>query len=464
MRNSDSPDAQPGYFEGRRATLAPMLVIVLVSVVLRLWALGSVPTVFFHDECDNTFNAVQILQGKGPSIFGLDWNPHPALAVNLIAQSIRWLGPSLEAIRLPTVVLTVLALLPFFFLARRVAGPVPALLANLLFAVHLCYLHWSRAAWPNAQICLYTLLAMEAVTRAEEREGQRWWVVAGFSAAVGVYTYFGGRAIILTLLAYAPIALARSGANRRRVAIGLGLMVLTFIVCVAPLYSVARRDWSYFNRRAASVLITQQLPANYTLIDVAQKALSNGFRSAQTFFNGGVNNQPRYYPVGRPMLDVLGNILFLIGAVMSFRHLRHTALWWLAFVVPFMTAHMLTLDSPNPGRGIVLIPIVHLFMALGMRKIESIFPMRRRLVQSLLFLLVVVSAGRSVRDYFRWAESRELAAALQPAVNVADFPEWWDVVNRWVRQSDGFFNVYMWEEYKRNQTAVGQAPHAVRNP
>ncbi|MFQ5667999.1 MAG: ArnT family glycosyltransferase [Candidatus Binatia bacterium] len=430
--------------ESRGATAALLGCVVLISLALRLWHLGSVPTVFFHDECDNTVNAIEILQGKGPGLLGLDWKPQPALAVHEIALTLRVIGPSVAAIRLPSALLSVLALVPFFFLARRVTGALSATLATLLLACNVGYLHFSRSGWENVQICLYTLLAMEAVTRAEEGEHWWWWAVAGMSAALGTYVYFAGRAVIAFLFLYAPLVVLHARGRHGRAAGGLALMGLAFLLAVAPLYPTLRAHWEQFNQRTKAVLITAELPADAGPVDVARKALTNGTWAVQAFWRSGVNNEPRYFPLGRPFLDWVSRGFLLVGLIASLGRLRLTALWWLAFIVPFALTQMLTTGVPNLARGIALVPIAYLFAALGMRTFEGLLRRWRWIMQAALALLVLVSATVNSRTYFKWASSPELALPLEPAVQLADFQQWWTVQNQWVRENKGFLNVGQW--------------------
>jgi len=426
------------------AAVAALVVIMAAALAIRLWALGSVPQLFFHDECDNTVNAIEILQGKGSGFFGLDWKPQPALGVHQIALSLKLFGPSVTAIRLPSAVLSVVALLPFFLVARRVTGPVPALLSALLLACNLGYLHFSRTGWENVQVGLYTLIAIDAVHRAESRGNLLWWIVAGFAAAVGAYIYFGGRAIVAFLLAYAPLAFLRAQGARGRVALGTALLLLTFILCLAPLYPTLRNNWAGFNNRTRAVLITQELPPNATAADVARKLLMSGGTAARGLFDGRMSNQPRYHPMGRPFLDGLGNGLLFVGLVASLLRLRDTALWWLVLLIPFAMTQMLTTGAPNLARGIALLPIVYLFVALAMWALERLVGRWRRIVQVALVPVVIYSAGTNVRDYFKWADSYQLTGPLFPAVQLADFPAWWDFQNEWIRANRGFFNVDQW--------------------
>src|SRR5262245_22621563 len=180
----------------------PLMAILGVALAVRLWNLESIPPVFFNDECDNTVFAIRILEGQGPGLFGFDWKPQPALAVHIIAGSIWLMGPSVAAVRLPSALLSVAALVPFFLLARRVNGERAALLAVLMLALHPGYLHFSRSGWENVQTCLWTLIAMLAATKAAEERRPILWAASGAAAGIGAMTYFSGRIIPIFLAAY----------------------------------------------------------------------------------------------------------------------------------------------------------------------------------------------------------------------------------------------------------------------
>jgi 4-amino-4-deoxy-L-arabinose transferase-like glycosyltransferase len=423
--------------------------VLLVASAARLWELGAIPAVFFHDECDNTVNAIQILQGKGPSVFGMDWKPQPALAVNLIALAIRATGPSVAAVRFPSALFSVLALVPFFFLAQRVAGFLPALLAALLLAFNVGYLHFSRSGWENVQICFYSLVAMEAVSRAEAEDRLAWWSIAGLSAALGAYVYFAGRAIIAFLLLYVPFVFLRHPNRRRRTTAGAAVMALTFAVVVVPLYPSIRDRWTQFNFRTREVLITRELPADASLLQVGAKAVAAGVHSLQAPFNGTVNNQPRYSPVGVPLLDRTANVLLLVGLIASLR-VRATALWWMALIVPFFLTQMLTRGTPDLARGIGLLPVAYLFVALGMASIIKLVARRRSVAEVAFILLATLVAVHSGREYFAWATGGRLTTMLYPAVELEDFDEWWKTQNEVVRAGRGILNTDTWQaQHKR---------------
>ena len=423
--------------------------ILTAATVVRFWKLGLIPTVFFHDECDNTFNAIEILQNKGPGIYDLDWKPQPALAVNIIALSLRLLGPGAFAIRMPSALISLLGLLAFFAVSRRVAGRLAATLGTLLLAFHPGYLHYSRAGWENVQICLYALLAIDAIDRAEAGKGLWWWGIAGALAAVGSLVYFGGRTIIVALIMYIPIALLYPRRPLRDVVIGVGLMLAAIILVLSPSIPTLYHHWDDFNRRTQAVLITHELPEGSSSAALVRKVAANAWRSARFPFDGSVSQQPRYFLPGRPLFSWPANVALVVGLVSSvIGCFRRTVIWWIALAVTFVLTQALTSGTPHLARGIAMLPIGFLFMTLGIDAIIRMLGARRGVASVILSGLALGMAFADARAYFRWAQSQELAQALQPAVELRDFQDWWRFQNRWVAQNRGFFNVGMWLERK----------------
>ena len=465
MNNKTHMERLVALARSKPATILALALILLGALGVRLWKLDSVPGVFFHDECDNTVNAIEILQGKGPGIFGLDWKPQPALAVHLIALSLKLTGPGVSAIRLPSVIFSVLTLGLFYFLAKQTCGRFAGLLATVLLGFDTVYLHFSRSGWENVQVCFYALLAMTTVRLAEVSGRLFWWGVAGAAAGLGALIYFSGRVIIVFVLLYA-LGLLAGKYDRKRIACSIAVLLLSFVLVVAPIWGTLWEQWPRFNQRTQAVLITSHLPEGAGWLDVARAMVDNAKRSAQAPFRGSVNNQPRYAPPGRPLFNWVVNVVLIVGIVSSLFFRRSTAMWWSALLVPFFLTQVITAGAPNPARGIGLLPIAYLFIAFGLKTLASAYARRRGLSALILAGIVAYSAYGSLRDYFNWAASPLLSKALQPAVELAEFEEWWDFQNAFINESRGFFNVGMWLARDADPTAVSQSgvPELAHSP
>lgn len=432
-----------------RVAVGLMVALLVVGLAPRIWQLGSTPDVFFFDECDNTFNAIQILAGRGPGPFGLDWKPQPALAVHLIAVSIKLVGGSVAAARLPSAFLGALAVPLLFVVARRLAGPWPAAAAALMFAFHPSALHLSRSGWENVQICVWTLAAMEAVQRAADGRHRAWWVAAGLFAAIAGMTYFAGWLLSVVLFGWFALEALLSPGRRRHFIAGAALAAIGFGLLVGPLVWTLRAAGPGAFQRVQTVAVSSGAEGarpGAATIEVAHN-LWNGLRAA---WSPSANHQPLYAPPGKALFDLPTLLLASIGIGASLARARSTALWWLALAVPFIVTQGFAHGAPNIARGIGALPILYLFVALGIGRSINLASRGRRSTTAILALLAVTSASSGASSYWDWGRGPELRSALQPAIPVAQFPEWWDFQVRWVADNPGFCNLRTYLERRRS--------------
>src|SRR4051812_4285373 len=94
-----------------------------VTVFLRVAWLETVPGTVSADELAAGGDALGILHGQGPSLFGLDWNQQSALGVHLISWSWRLFGVPVFTERLRAPPLPPPPVVPLHCPVRR--GPAP---------------------------------------------------------------------------------------------------------------------------------------------------------------------------------------------------------------------------------------------------------------------------------------------------------------------------------------------------
>jgi hypothetical protein len=436
-----------------------LALVLAAALAVRLYAIERVPSVVFHDECDNLVNVYQILNGKGPGFFGFDWKPQPAASVYLQSVSMR-LGMSVFALRFPTALLSVLALLPFYFLARRTVAAPAAMLATLLLAGDVWYLHFSRTGWEVVFVCLFLLAGALTLERAVSTGRVRSFVWAGGWSACGLYGYVSGRLVLPALLSIGFIELAWAGRERRRLAIGLLLMCLTSALLFAPQVPGIVSNWERFQSRTRFVYLLSGDNQDLPTVEKVSLVASNFAWKAQQLFTSHIPVPPirerpdRYLRVDAGALARPTTALLVAGMILSVSGIalfRSTWRWWILLVLPFFATQALTIGSLNGSRGIIFLPVLYLFVALVLDhawRVSIRFP---RLLAPLLIAGTVALAASTTLDYFRWARSPELLQALQPAIPVAEFPQWQAYTLRWIAENDGFFNLQMWTEIREQQ-------------
>jgi hypothetical protein len=103
-----------------------------------------------------------------------------------------------------------------------------------------------------------------------------------------------------------------------------------------------------------------------------------------------------------------------------------------------------------------MLPIVYLFIAVGVWTLERAVRRGKPIMRVLLALAAVVSAGTNVQAYFDWAASDALERPLHPAVPRAMFEQWWTDQVSFIRSGRGFLNVGAWRAAHGLEDAEGK--------
>lgn len=426
--------------------------VMLAALALRVVASDRIPAVVFHDECDNLVNAHQILNGRGPGFFGLDWKPQPAAGVHLLALFLR-AGATIAALRLPAALFGVAALVPFYACVRRVVAVPVALLATVLLASDIWYLHFSRTGWENVHTCLFALAALHAVGRAVESGSWRWFVGAGFWAACGAYGYPSGRLILPAVLLTGALAAIPRQAPRRRLAAGSALAAAVAVALFLPQVPAIAADWSAFQSRSRFVYLFGEGRQGGTLREKARVVAEQFDRKAGQIFSRRiempmVRERPdRYLRVEGGALSRPSAGLVAAGLVLALTNVAwfaSTWRWWVFLLVTFAGTQALTIGSLNGARGVIFVPLLYLFAAVPLDLAWRGAVRLGRPFAAALAALALAAAAHNAAAYFAWVRSPQLLEALQPAIPVDEFPAWQARVREWTAQSDAFYNLDRW--------------------
>ncbi len=403
--------------------------------------LGTFPDTLNPDEADFTQDALRILNGapRENGLFGFDWTPEPALSIYQMAAVIRVAGVSIAAARLTSVLFSVAAFIPFYLLARRQARPWVALLATLLLATNLWFLNFSRSAWNNVQVSFWllaaTLLFLRAIDELQRRQRlpALLFAATGAACAFGLYGYFAGRAVLFALLACGPLLLwrVRGSDQRLRLCAGYAVLIGVAALLFAPEGVYIARHWEGFNSRAGSVLIVSSPEFK---ADPLGTLSAQVVKNAVAVWDSGVNNNPRYTPVGEPLLPRLVGLAVLFGMVISLRRAYRkrreidATVWWIVLLVGWGTTEVLTRNTPDGARGVAWMPVLLLFAALGTERVAQWLDQRPVQVARAgtlgLWAIGLYTGVADVRHYLEWQANPATRELRQPYVTTAEFGQW----------------------------------------
>jgi 4-amino-4-deoxy-L-arabinose transferase-like glycosyltransferase len=454
---------------------ALLLLVLLLAAFLRFWQLGDLLPGLYHDEAYNGLDALSLLQGKTFPQFYEGWElyaqdaygdnpPTPTrfpiffagnygrepLHIYLMALAIWLFGPTPFAIRFIPALAGVLSVFTTYLAAKEVVNgqwsiangqratpqseirnpksliPLFAafFMAILFSAVHFSHFGLRMTLFVPAET-LAVYFFWRGVNRGEEmgrqgdketrRGGERQsstfsFLAAGFFLGLGLYIYAAGRLLPLVFVVFVPLWFWQDRAALRRHWRHVAVMAGVSLVTVLPLLLYFARYPYFFVFRMAYV-------ANKGVGAVEGRPyltwLNNVWRVVGGLFWQGETHLRHNLP-GRPYLDPIQSILFVIGLVVNGRAWRNPRaqflfLWLLVMLLPTL----LSGDAPHFGRMSGAAPVIAILIAIGLAQLSQLLHSQFTIHNSQFILLSLLAASLffTTRDYFfRYATHPQLAA------------------------------------------------------
>ena len=188
-----------------------IILVVCLAAALRLWRLNSVPPGLTHDEASNGHDAAAVLQGVRPIYFTVGYGHEPLYPYS-VALVMSLLGPTDTALRLTTVGWGLALILLSYGFARRLFGPLPALLTAAWMAASFWCVMTSRVGlraitlattFTASALCFWMGFPLPSHKSSPSviRNSQfairnwTWWVLSGVFLGAAIYTYMASRAM-----------------------------------------------------------------------------------------------------------------------------------------------------------------------------------------------------------------------------------------------------------------------------
>lgn len=448
--------------KNRRVIWIFLLAVMILAAVFRFWRLDSLPPGLYHDEAYNGLDALSLLQGRTFPQFYEGWELYAAdahamqpaketrfpiffegnygrepLHVYLMAVSLFLMGATPFAIRAVPAAAGVLAVLTTFLAARALfggqsrtgSGNAVPLLAALTVAILYPAVHFSRFGIRAMVFVPVETMAVACFWWGVGRPGRKsaatsgaatWllFLLAGALLGVGLYTFAAARLLPLVWIVFVPLWFWRDRDAFRRLWGPVLGMIGAALLTALPLLMFFLRYPYYFVFRIAYV-------ANKGKGAVEGKVwltwLNNIGRVLRGLLWQGETHLRHNLP-GRPYLDLIQAILFLLGLIGAVRRVvrprfQFLLIWFGVMLLP----SILSGDAPHFGRLSGAAAPAAILVALGAAwlyerlrgAIESRWGTDRgqQVAVLLILLLFAVSALWTARDYFgRYANHPDLAA------------------------------------------------------
>jgi 4-amino-4-deoxy-L-arabinose transferase-like glycosyltransferase/sugar lactone lactonase YvrE len=351
---------RPGWRLERREFLF-LIVILLVALFMRTYDLGEMPPGVYLDEADNGVWALRFLGGPY-SPFTEQRHGNATLPFQLLGLALKVFGVEPLVLRAFDVVVGMVTVVAFYFLAREVFGVPPALIGTALMAVSRWHVHFSRTGFvDNLQVPLFETLTALFLWRALQRGRRLDYVFAGLSFGLGFHTYLGYRVFPLVIGLYLlHLVLSRRGWIRAQLP-GLLIFALATFMTLSPLalFGVQRPEIFLRRAEAASVFLDIETEGSYRpLVENVLKSL--------LMYNDEGDPRARHNLPDEPMLDGLSAIFFGLGLGYSLLRLRnHRYFLLVAWLLLGLLPGILSLADSNPHslRTLGNVPAVFLLIS-----------------------------------------------------------------------------------------------------
>jgi 4-amino-4-deoxy-L-arabinose transferase-like glycosyltransferase len=347
-----------------------LLLIMATAIFMRFYRLGDVPPGMSGDELFNAIDAWRVGVEHWPIFFEGN-NGREAFFLYLIAASLRLVGQTLFALRLPAALLGSGSVLLAYLIGQEQFNRRAGLLAAGLMAVSLWPIMHSRWGLRAVSLTFFTALTVYLIMRAWQNPNWRNWVGAGLALGLTMYTYIPARLFPVVILAWFGWLLWERREQIETRWHFMALSLLTALIVYAPF---GWYTWQYPDR------VNQRLHTMTSALDLALDAgefepLIQSTLSTLGMFSFAGDGEWRYHVSGKPVFDPITSLFFYAGLLICLWHIfrrNHSEqprspfglllLWMGAMLVPDAVLD----SSPSFLRSAGAIVPVYLITAVGL--------------------------------------------------------------------------------------------------
>lgn len=405
-----------GFDPPRWLEVALLAGIVGLAAFFRFYRFLSFPPGLWYDEGVNGTDAITIMERDHLTVWRSSNFGHSTIFFYLLIASFKLFGFTLFAMRIVPALAGLAAVVAFYFLARRLLGPLPALAAAAFYAVSRYAITFSRISWEASLMPLLETMAVYFLVTGLEQRSKWRLALGGGSLAAGIYTYLAFRFVPVIIIVFLLYIAWREWALIRRNLAGLAVWAVAGILVFAPLGQFALRHQDEFMHRTRAVSVFNEIDRKGSW-----EPLRHNIEASIKMMNVAGDRNGRHNLPGEPMLDDVSAALLVLGAAASIWAWRR---WRAGFALPWLVLTLvpgaLTIEIENPSaiRGIGSLPPLFLVIGLAVAGLYRTAAADRRLLAIFvvgMFALLGVSAWLNFHTlYDRQAKDMDVFEGFQP--------------------------------------------------
>ncbi|MEM7117113.1 MAG: glycosyltransferase family 39 protein [Chloroflexota bacterium] len=361
--------------------LLALIGLLLVTFLLRVWRVGTLPYTLSGDEASQGLEAIRVLNRDLRNPLATGWLGVPSMSFFFNSTTIWLFGRTVFGLRLAWVLIGTMNVMVTFWLVKRLQGEKMAWLTAVLLATYHYHIHYSRLGSNQIADPLFLSLALWFLYRAIDNGRRRDWALIGIVSGLAFYFYAGARltpVIVIATIGYLFILNPRAFWQKHQA--GLVVMVIVFLFVAAPMIQYANRFPGEFNARINQVGIIQSgwLEREVEIRDEnTLTILWDQFQRAALAFTY-YPDRTVWYGLREPLLNPLFSTLFLCGLLYGTlqllgketgQRLAPMVAWWWGGM---LLGGMLTESPPSSQRLITLSVPVCFFLALALWELTKL--------------------------------------------------------------------------------------------
>ncbi len=318
---------------------------------------------------------------------------HSTLYFYIILLSFKIFGISNFALRFPSALFGILSIFIFYFLLKNVFNEKKkifySILGALIFLTSRWFLNFARFSFEGTFLLFLELTSLLFMYKYFSNKKNINLVLSGIFAGLSFLSYTPGRIFFLVPLFF--LFLKKSSLK------SYFFYLVSFLIVAAPLlfYLITNKDIRFNEISILSQNTSFSAKINTVSENVQKTAL-------MFHFKGDMNGRHNF--PGKPALNPILGILFILGLVLSVRKINEypNKLFLFYFLVSLLPTFLtLPQDNPNMNRTFTVLPAVIYFVIYSIRFLSTInFKINKQYLIMFFTGIILISSMIELRTYF----------------------------------------------------------------
>jgi 4-amino-4-deoxy-L-arabinose transferase-like glycosyltransferase len=371
-------------------------ILFLISFFIYVFKLGQIPSGFHMDEVALSVFSLKIATGEINTLIGVGQHNHPILSFIPQAIFIKLFGQNVLAARLPSAIISALAIPIYYLFIKYLFDAKTALISSILFLTSHLWIAISRLAINNSQIVFFELLTFYLLFLALQKKKLFYFFLTGLGCGMMLYLYAGYR-IVPFLVISTMIFSAISDSNRKNYFYGFLLLLFGVIIISFPQINYFYQHPYAFTSRENDIYIFKNSPesvqwrkdnfSNKNNFQILLTQLSETF-----MISANAHDMSGQYGYPKKVFDPISMTLILFGLIYCAWYIKKIKYFFLIlwFFFTLLVGNVLTIEPFFLPRATGVLPVIFIFSGLLLTKTSELYRGKLKILKVSIWILIII--------------------------------------------------------------------------